>query len=168
MPLQNTRDDGVLTIGGISLNPTNGAWGIVGDERGEGGLVQLWAEFDVRGQDRVLPGANGVLAYRRRITATRHDLRLLVVGDVIGQTGAPANNPREGLAANLEYLRANVLAPVASATGTRAATLTVPGQSNRSADVHVLGLVTQSYMISGCHGLYVGTLQISIPAGRFA
>lgn len=173
MPLLHNALEGVLTISSISMNPANGAWGVIGDERGEGGLIKLWADFDIRGQDRILPGANGAIAYRRRITPTRHDLRLLVVGDVIGSTSAVATDTRIGLAANLEYLRANVLAPVASATGTRAATLTVPGVANRAADIHVEGVVTQSYGIAtsgaACgSSIWVGTLQISIPAGRFA
>lgn len=168
MPLQNTTLEGVLTIGSISMSPANGAWGIVGDEQGRNGLVHLWAGFDVRGEDRILPSATGVLAYPRRITATRRDLRLLIAGDVIGQTGAAATDARVGLATNFEYLRANVLAPVVSATGTRAATLTVPGLATRSANIHVLGLVTQSYMLTECGSIAVCTLQISIPSGRFA
>lgn len=173
MPLTGNALDGELSIGGISMNPVNGAWGLIGDERGEGGLVKLWADFDVRGADRILPGASGVIAYRRRITPTRHDLRLIVVGDIIGQTSTPElSNTRSGLRANLEYLRANVFAPVVSATGTRAATLTVPGGSDRTADIHVLGVITQSYSLSSPDNpcgpsIWVGTLQISIPAGRF-
>jgi hypothetical protein len=175
MPLVNTDVEGVLTISTISMNPANGAWGIVGDERGEGGLVKLWADFDVRGQDRVLPGATGVIAYPRRMTVTRHDLRLIVVGDVIGQTGAAETvDTRSALRANLEYLRLNVFLPVVSpVSGIRVATLTVPGAANRAADIHVDGVVTQSYALAPAAdpcspSIWVGTLQISIPGGRFA
>jgi hypothetical protein len=168
MPLQNTTIEGTLTISGISMNIANGAWGILGDATGRGGLIHLWAGFDVRGEDRVLPGAPGVIAYPRRITKTRHDLRLLIVGDVIGQTGVPASNAIEGLAANIEYLRANVIAPVASSTGTRAASLTVPGAATRTADIHVLKMTIQEYMLDECGSIAVTTLQIDIPAGRLA
>lgn len=168
MPLQNTTLEGTLTIGGVSLNPANGAWGVLGDEQGRGGLIHLWSKFDVRGQDRVVPGATGVVPYRRRLTVTRVDLRLLIVGDVIGQTGLPASDAVEGLATNVEYLRANVLAPVASSTGTRAATLTVPGQAARAANVHVLGMTVQSYQLDPCAAISVNTLHLSIPGGRFA
>jgi hypothetical protein len=168
MPLQHTDIEGTLTISSISMNPTNGAWAVIGDEQGRGGLVHLWSKFDVRGEDRLLPTATGVIAYPRRITVTRCDLRLLIVGDIIGQTSAPASDSIEGLAANIEYLRAQILAPVVSSTGTRAATLTVPGQSNRTANIHVLGMVTQSYQLGICGALAVCTLQISIPGGRFA
>lgn len=173
MPLRGNANDGVLTIGSISMNPTNGAWGIIGDERGEGGLVKLWVDYDVRGQDRILPSATGVIAYPRRMTATRHDLRLIVVGDVIGATSAPSADTRSGLRQNLEYLRTNVFAPVVSTSGTRAATLTVPGAAARTAAIHVLGVVTQTYNLTpasdGCGlSIWIGTLQISIPGGRFA
>lgn len=170
MPLQNITLEGTLTIGGVSMANAFGAWGVVGDENGRGGLLHLWAGFSVRGEDRLLPSATGVIAYPRRMTATRHDLNLLIVGDVDGQTGATATDAVETLADNIEYLRANVIAPVASSSGTRAATLTVPGQSLRSADIHVLGLVIQRYMLmASCQGsIAITTLQISIPEGRFS
>lgn len=168
MPLVNNTREGTLTIDGIDMNPSNGAWGILGDERGQNGLVQLWTEFDVRGQDRVLPTVTGMIAYPRRMTVTRHDLRLLIVGDVIGQTGAPAADSTEGLAVNMKYIHDNVLEPIASSTGLRAAVLEVPGQSDRSADIHVLGLVVQSYQLGVCGAIAVTTLQISIPEGRFS
>lgn len=167
MPLQNIDNEGTLTIGAVAMNNAYGAWGIVGDERGAGGLVHLWAGFDVRGEDRLLPGATGVLAYPRRMTVKRHDLRLLVTGDVVGQTGLAPADATQGLATNIEYLRANVFAPVVSSTGTRAATLTVPGQTNRTADIHVLGMTIQSYMLGDCGSIAVTTLHISIPGGRF-
>jgi hypothetical protein len=167
MPLLHNARDGILTVSAISMNPANGAWGVIGDERGEGGLIPLWTDFDVRGQDRILPSATGVIAYPRRMTVTRHDLRLLVVGDIIGSTSVPETDTDEGLEVNLEYLRANVFAPVVSATGTRAATIGMPSGATRSANIHVLGVKTQSYGFGECGAIWVGTLQISIPAGRF-
>lgn len=168
MPLVNTALEGTLTVDAFALQNAFGAWGICGDEQGRGGLVHLWTKFDVRGQDRLLPGATGVIAYPRRIAPTRHDLRLLVCGDVDGLTGTPYTDPAEGLAENLEHIRALALVPVVSASGTRAATLTVPGMASRAAAIHVLGQVIQSYMITFCQSLAVTTLQISIPGGRFA
>jgi hypothetical protein len=167
MPLANYDLEGNLTISTIDMNRP--AWAVIGDENGNGGLVTLWADFDVRGQDRLLPGATGVIAYPRRLTATRKDLRLLVVGDV-DLNGVPTADSVIGLQTNLEYLRANVFVPVVSSTGTRAATLAMPSGGTRTADIHVLGVVTQSYgFASGCSGaIWIGTLQISIPAGRFS
>lgn len=162
--LSNYDCEGVLTIGGISMN--RAAWAVVGDEQGAGGLLPMWFQTEQRGQDRLLPGAAGVIAYKRRETVTRHDLRILVVGDV-DQAGAAVVNAAEGLAANLAYLESNVVQPTNLTDGTRAATLTVPGLAQRSANIHVLGLVTQTYRLNSTGSLFIGTLQISIPSGRF-
>jgi hypothetical protein len=166
MPLANYEVEGNLTIDSIDMNRP--AWAVIGDERGEGGLLRLWADFDVRGEDRILPSVAGVIAYPRRITARRFDLRLLVVGDV-DQAGAPTADALIGLQNNLEYIRSNVLAPVVSSTGTRAASLLMPSGATRTANIHVLGVQTQSYGFRpGCDGaIWIGTLQISIPTGRF-
>lgn len=170
MPLANYTVEGTLSIGGISMNRP--AWAILGDEKGTNGLPHLWVEFDVRGEDRILPGANAVIPYQRRITATRKDLRLLVVGDV-NSAGAPVADPNIGLETNLESIRSSVLAPVVSATGTRAAILTMPSGATRTADIHVLGMTIQSYVlgkvIDGCArgAIAVTTLHTSIPTGRF-
>jgi hypothetical protein len=168
MPLAHLTQEGSLSVGGVALANAFGAWGIVGDERGNGGLVKLWTDFDVRGEDRILPSVTGVIAYPRRMTATRHDLRLLVTGDVNGQTGATPSDATQGLETNLEYLRANFLAPVATATGTRAATLTMPSGSTRTADIHVLGTTVQTYLLQECASLWIGTVHIDIPEGRFS
>lgn len=170
MPLANTSLEGALIIDAIPMDNAFGAWGICGDATGRGGLLHLWAFASVRGQDRILPSVTGVIAYPRRVTATRHDLRLLIVGDINGQTGVVATDATETLADNIAYLWAQVVEPVVSSTGTRSATLEVPGQSDRHADIHVLGLKIEQYMLApGCQGaIAITTLQISIPEGRFS
>lgn len=168
MPLVQNAAEGTLTIDGVDMNPANGAWGIIGDERGTGGYVQLWSDFDVRGDDRILPSVTGVIAYQRRRTVTRHDFRLIVVGDVIGQTSAPETDTRVGLEENIEYLRENTFDPVNTMSGTRSATLTMPSGNQRIADIHVLGVSTQSYLLRECDSIWIATLHISIPSGRFA
>lgn len=168
MPLVNNAAEGTLTIDSVDMNIANGAWGIIGDERGVGGYVKLWADFDVRGEDRILPSVTGVIAYQRRRTVTRHDFRLIVVGDVIGETGAPEADTRIGLEENIEYLRENVIDPVDTATGTRSATLTMPSGNTRDAEIHVLSVTTQSYQLRECDSIWIATLHISIPSGRFA
>jgi len=165
MPLVNYAPEGSMTIDGFSMNRP--AFAIVGDERGEGGYVKLWADFDVRGEDRTLPSVTGVIAYPRRMTVTRVDFRLLVVGDV-DQAGAPTADSVVGLQDNIEYIRASIVAPVVTPTGTRAAILTMPSGATRSAAIHVLGVVTQSYGIAECGSIWIGTLQVSIPGGRFS
>lgn len=173
--LSNFDCEGVLTVGSTtvpetaSISMNRAAWAVVGDDTGTGGLLPLWITTEQRGQDRVLPGTAGVIAYRRRETVTRHDLRILVVGDV-DQDGTAVADHAQGLAANLAYLEANVIQPAYSVNqidGTRAATLTIPGLTTRTADIHILGLVTQRYRLNSTGSLFEGTLQISIPAGRF-
>lgn len=168
MPLVQNAAEGSLTIDSIDMNPANGAWGIIGDERGVGGYVQLWADFDVRGDDRILPSVTGVIAYQRRRTVTRHDFRLVVVGDVNGQTSGSETDSRIGLEDNIEYLRENVIDPVDTSTGTRSAVLTMPSGNTRTADIHVLGVTTQTYMLRECGSIWIATMHISIPSGRFA
>lgn len=164
MPLNAYACEGTLTIGGVSMNTP--AWSVQGDDTGQGGLLALWIYTEQRGEDRLIPGVAGVIPYRRRETVTRHDLRLLVVGDV-DQAGTPYADATEGLATNLAYLESNVIQPTNATDGTRAATLSVPGLSARSANIHVLGLVPQRHHLGSSAAIFVGTLQISIPAGRF-
>lgn len=167
MPLFGLDAEGTLSIDGIDMANQYGAWGIIGDERGQGGLLRLTVEFDVRGEDRILPSVTGVIAYQRRMTVTKFDLRLLVIGEVDGVTGTPVSDSRIGLQDNLDYLRANIWDPVDTATGTRSAVYTALDTSTRTAEIHVLGVKTQTYQLQECGSIYVGTLQISIPEGRF-
>jgi hypothetical protein len=157
--------EGTLTIASVSMN--RAAWAVLGDDTGQGGLLNLWVYTEQRGSDRIVPSAAGAVAYRRRETVTRHDLRLMVVGDV-DENGTATANSLIGLAANINYLESNVIQPTNTGDGTRAATLTVPGQSTRSANIHVLGFQPQEYHLGDTQAILVGTLQISIPAGRFA
>lgn len=157
--------EGTLTIGGVSMNRP--AWAVLGDELGTNGLLQFVVLGERRGEDRVLPGAAGVIPYRRRLTSTRYDLRILVAGDV-DENGTPTANALQGLIANLLYLYNNVVADPGGTDGTRAATLDLPGQSQMSADVHVIGLEPQQYKVGDSAAVFSGTLQLSIPAGRFS
>lgn len=155
--------DGTLTIGGESMNRP--AWMIGADERGEGGLFQLITEVEQRGEDRLLPSATGVIPYRRRITRTTHQLRLVVVGDV-DETGADVADHNAGLDANLAYIITNVVAPVASAAGTRVATYVTVGGRSLTADVHVTGLRQKEYAL-GRNAIWIGDLLLSVPGGSF-
>lgn len=165
MSITNYDCEGTLTIGSILMN--RAAFAIVGDDSGEGGLLQLWAETEVRGDDRLLPSSTGIIPYQRRLAPHRVDLRLLVCGDVT-QAGVANSNFASGLVTNLAYIYTNVVAPTGTGDGTRAATLTFTGQTNRTANIHVLGMVKQHYNLATDSAIWEGTLQISIPAGRFA
>ena len=156
--------EGTLTIGGESMNRL--AWAILGDDTGRGGLLPLWITTDQRGEDRIVPSSAGVVAYQRRETVTRHDLRLIVTGDV-DESGVATANAYQGLLSNLDYIESNVVSPTGLTDGTRAATLAMPGQTSRTADIHILQLIARQYYVSDTQALFEGTLKISIPAGRF-
>lgn len=164
MPIANYDCEGTLTISSISMNRP--AWAVQSDERGTNGLLQVLTLTERRGEDRRVPGTLGLIPYRRRLDAVRMDFRILVAGDV-DVNGVSNADHTEGLIANLAYLRTNILASPATDAGTRPATVTLPGQSALSADIHVLGLQVQEYHL-GVNAVWGGTLQISVPGGEFA
>jgi hypothetical protein len=158
MPATITTTAGNLSIGGIGLNNTSGAWKLIGDT-----LAQLWLPAAQRGTDVVIPGVSGVKARPRRDTATTRSLRMLIYGDV-DRTGATPANYVTGLRANIEYLRANVVAPPGTSTGTRSAVLTLPDGSTLTEDVHVVGMELGEMRLDGLWAKAV--IEISIPSGR--
>lgn len=150
---------GTLTVGGVSL--TCPAWAVLD-------LWALWSQFSVRGEDRLLPGAAGVVPYKRRIEPVRFDLRFLVIGDV-DEDGVPYPDPVVGLETNLATLWTSVLQPTLTGDGTRAAVLTLPSGATRTANIHVLGFEPiQAYLTPGYQAALDGVLPISVPAGRFS
>lgn len=155
--------DGTLTIGGISMNRS--AWMIGADEKGEGGLFQLLTGVQQRGEDRLIPAAAGVIPFRRRITRTSHELRLVIVGDV-DEAGAATADHTAGLDSNIAYLLTNVVTPPATDAGTRAATYVTSGGRSLTADIHVVGMTQKEYAL-GLNAVWIGTLNISVPAGAF-
>lgn len=155
--------EGALTIGGISMNRL--AWAVLADDRGSNGLLQAVTLIEVRGEDRILPGAVGVIPYQRRLTSVRMDFRIIVIGE-LNSAGAANADHTAGLIANLKYLYANVVAPTGTGDGTRPAVLTLPGQAAVAANIHVVGLDVQEYQL-GTEAVWIGTLQTSIPTGRF-
>lgn len=156
--------EGTLTIDGISMNRP--AWAIIGDDRGGGGLLQLLTTVDLRGDDKVIPGAAGVLPFRRRTTATRYSFRLLVTGEV-NQSGAANANPITGLTNNLKYLWTNVIDPPSTATGTVSAVWTLPDATTLSSSVHVVRCEPTSYAFNDEQSIWEGRLVISSPGGKF-
>lgn len=157
MALSNIACTGILTVNSVSLNTV--AWDI-------SDLTDLWFHYDVRGEDRILPGVNGVIPYRRRRAPTRHDLTIWIVGDVAAN-GTPFADPKIGMETNLATLDTNVIAPTNVGDGTRAASLAMPSGATRTASIHVLGLVKQQIHFNGTQSIMEATLQISIPAGKF-
>lgn len=145
---------GDLTIGGVAMMCP--AWVVLN-------LHVLQQPADQRGDDRLVPGANGVLALRRRNTVTRHGLQLLVSG-THDRTGASVADRLEGLQANLDYLRANVVEPTGTGDGTRSAVLTMPDGTTRTEPVHVTGIEFGDLNQDG--SWLRAVLTISIPSGR--
>jgi len=147
---------GDLTIGGIAMNGP--AWKVVN-------LYALWQPADQRGTDRLVPGATGVVAYRRRNTVTVVSLQMLISG-THDRTGAAVADKFEGLQANVEYLRANVVEPTGATDGTRSAVLTMPDGTTYTEPIHVVGLQFGDVSLDGAW--LKAVLEISIPSGRFS
>lgn len=150
---------GVLSINAIPL--AGPAWDIPL-------LMPLWMEFEVRGDNLVLPGAQGRRSFPRRLDEATHTLNLWVNG-YANQAGtlytADQANSGYGLAANLAYLWTNVFAPVVVGDGVLPATLTMPtGATTRVADVQV----TPLRMVGNADTReQLFTFTLTIPAGRF-
>lgn len=143
--------DEYLEIDGVPL--ATFAWKVVD-------LSPLWEGPDVRGGDRLIPGAAGVRAYPRRATVSQRSLPMLVFG-AVDQDGAPYPDPREGLETNFEYLRTNVADPTNLGAGTRVAVLHLPSGATRTADVHVEALRPGPLGPSSMRAV----LTLSIPGG---
>jgi hypothetical protein len=153
--------DGNLTLNGVPMKTR--AWTCPD-------LTPLWLPTAVRGQDRILPGAHGVIPHRRRRTVTQYalDFRIAGISDMHGVittgTGIGLDEFAQ-LEYNLKYLRQNVIDPrtFPNPDGTVPGVLTMPSGEIRTADVHVLGFTVNARV---AHVLQ-GVLDISIPAGGF-
>lgn len=123
-------------------------------------LTPLWSGADLRGRDRVKPGAEGATPVRRVLAATR----LVLPGVVFGthnREGTPYGDVRTGLRTNLDVLHTQVVDPPAG-DGTHAATWVLPG-TDKTADVHVVGFSTRAFSPAAVRF----TIELSIPSGRF-
>lgn len=154
--------DGNLTLNGVPMKTR--AWTCPD-------LTPLWLPTAIRGQDRILPGASGVIPYRRRKTVTQYALDFRVCG-IADMNGVPATGSGNGveefalLESNLKYLRDNVIDPriTPNADGTVPGVLTMPSGAIRTAAVHVLGFTVNTRVSH----ILQGVLDISIPIGGFA
>lgn len=153
--------DGNLTLNGVPMKTR--AWTCPD-------LTPLWLTPAKRGQDRILPGAAGVIANPRRHTVTQYSLDFRVCG-IANQFGVPTTGSGNGidefaqLEYNLDYLRQYVFDARFSPNpdGTVPGVLTMPSGEIRTADVHVLGFSVNARV---SHVLQ-GVLDISIPSGGF-
>lgn len=101
-------------------------------------LSPLMSENALRGDDRIIPGAAGVRAKRRRRTVTVLSFGLHVFG-LYDQDGAIQADARQGLINNIAYLKANLGAASAIGNGTVTAEWHQPSGAVKTASVHVLG-----------------------------
>jgi hypothetical protein len=128
----------------------------------------LWLPAVQRGQDRIIPGAGGMLAKRRRRNLTAHSLPFVVTGWATPEGAVPADCSDEGvvaqLVANIRTLKTAILDPTGVGDGTRAAQLTLPTAEVLTANIHVLGLTR----VGNSKHTMAFTLDISIPTpGEF-
>lgn len=103
-----------------------------------GGLLPLLQGPDVRGSNRIIPGAGGVRRNPRRATESRRAIPLVIFADTDPE-GVPHADPAIGLVANIDYYRA-VTDPTGVGDGTRTATVHLKDGSTRSGPVHVEAL----------------------------
>jgi hypothetical protein len=113
----------------------------------------------VRGSDRIMPGANGMRAQRRRRTIYSQSLPLLVVGRY-DREGNVLSNVYDGLDDNIDYLMTNVIEPPSTAT---VAAVWHRAGGNKSAAIHVEGFDPDGWG----NGWIRFSLAISIPSGTW-
>ena len=123
-------------------------------------LAPLLDGSEVRGSNRLIPGAAGVVAYPRRVTETRVLLPIEIRG-YEDPEGDAYDDPFEGLEANLALLVDSLITPGVDAT--RDAVLYLPSGGTRTGPVQIvapLGLRTA--------GRYVltGVLDLLLPEGQ--
>jgi hypothetical protein len=114
--------------------------------------------LETRGSDRILPGADGMLPYRRRVTSKIVGLPLLVSGAQDHEAGANSDI-YEGLDDNIDYLIEHVATPGASPY----AAVWHRANGAVEADVQIEGFSPEAWG----RGWVRFTLEISIPAGIF-
>ena len=146
--------DGTLDIDGVAMSNPFGAWHTPD-------LGALWSTPEQRGKNRLIPGVQGVKAYKRRNTETIYMLPFLAVG-AVDRLGNLAVEGEQGevLEQNITFLMLNVGLPTNVGDGTRVVTWTLPSGTTVVADAHVrlVGAPTTG-------AIYRGTLELSVPHG---
>lgn len=102
-------------------------------------LSELYGQPALRGDNRLMPGTPGTIAYAPRITQTRFSLPLLVNGHWdLNDDYVAAADIWDQLAENIADLMAGVLLPTGSGGGTRTLVWTVPSVGTVTSEVQVL------------------------------
>ena len=153
-----TFNPGSIDVGAYETSMHTPAWCCID-------VTPLWMPPLQRGGNKVIPGAVGTRAYRRRITETEYSLPLVISG-AVDQDGTPWSNVLEGLRQNLEWLAENVVDPPPTGS-TRTARLTSPDTLTvLEAEVQVLELEQGGFHMAEL--ITQAVLHILVPAGRFA
>jgi len=154
-PLDYVSDEGDLTINFVPMRTP--AWSILD-------LTPLWMPAALRGANRIVPGAAGVIVNPKRKTETRHELVLVMTGGV-DISGVAYPNRWHGLYTNMEYLKANVLdPPTGVGIVSRTAELTLPDASTLTAEIQV----EDFQPVNKVNAIHVYTMGIVIPMGEFS
>ena len=152
--LRCTSCFGSLTVNGILLNTT---WVCAYD------LAPLLDDAELRGSDRLIPHAAGVVPYPRRRTVTRIDLPLWIAATPRFD-GTPQSDLAMGMVTNIEYLRASLGVASQTGDGTVVASWSRPDGTARTADAHV---ITPLRVRPQNREVALAVLTLSLPDGRF-
>ena len=139
---------------------------------------QVWVASAKRGQDRIIPGLDGVVPFRRRLTAADLSLPFIIVGSITydgGGTAATLADARAYLHVNIAYAFDQLIPNPATADGQRLMSVDSPGFGlTRTNYVHVMGMdlgdMADGYdaKTGAPEAACLGTLHISMAGGRFA
>jgi hypothetical protein len=130
---------------------------------------ELWQLGAVRGSDKLIPGARGVRARYRRTTVTTVQIPFVIVGyaDRNGVEAACTVAAQQiQLQHNLDFLNANIFSVTAGTAHVDTllpSVLHMPDGAVRAANIHVLGFTPAG----SADVAMAGTVNVSIPAGRF-
>ncbi len=146
---------GSMTVDGFPLNCPG--WDLYGYQ-------QLWGEFEVRGEDVLLPTAEGRRSYPGRVDQSSYEMTLYVTGEA-NSLGVANADVWQGLFDNLQTLANNAFLPVGTGRGTRSAVLTHPWGGTMTADIKFEPLRATGEVEDARFAVYRTTL--IVPAGRF-
>lgn len=146
---------GHLVINGVSMH--NPAWCVLD-------VIELWpGNAKQRGDNVIVEGVDGQLAYPMEIEQTDYLLPLMVSGELDHMGNPDSDGTMARLYRNLAYLRSLVYGPVDGTTATWDAHISLPTGGTVYADVQVLDIARVWHF----RQLTKTTLTLRVPAGEF-
>lgn len=133
--------------------------------------LALWSWLEVVGENEALPGYPGTQANPWQIDEAQHNL-WLAIGWECEQDGSlhatAGRTPWQGVQHTIDYLKAQILAPVTAYPYARASTMTMPSGEERTASVQPRRLKLGAANAIGKPGGHIlATLELWIPAGEY-